>query len=159
MRHAILAVLLLVLGLQPAQAAVTYTYTGIGTTYYTDPDFTPPGLPEFIPINFSAVLTYGRYGIIDGSFTATRVGSGELVTSNDFFYTDPSELNRISFLIDQNFFTLFPERGNPGYAGYGSITTVNGKAVPEPSTWAMMVVGFMMLGWTIRRTSPSLAHA
>ena len=56
----LLAVLLLTFGLQPARASVTYTFTGVGTAYYTDPDFTPPGFPEFIPINFSAVLTYGQ---------------------------------------------------------------------------------------------------
>ena len=73
-----------------------------------------------------------------------------MVTSNDFFYGDPSELNRISFLIDQNLFTLFPERGNPGYAGYGSIITVNGKTVPEPSTWVLMLAGFGALGLALR---------
>lgn len=32
-------------------------------------------------------------------------------------------------------------------------------AVPEPATWAMMLIGFGAMGWSIRRRRPSLAAA
>ncbi|HWJ59374.1 MAG TPA: PEPxxWA-CTERM sorting domain-containing protein [Sphingomicrobium sp.] len=32
-------------------------------------------------------------------------------------------------------------------------------AVPEPATWAMMLIGFGAMGWSIRRRRGSLAAA
>jgi hypothetical protein len=44
-------------------------------------------------------------------------------------------------------------------SGNGSINIELLKAVPEPSTWAMMLAGFAGLGWLAhtRRRKPSLA--
>jgi hypothetical protein len=53
--------------------------------------------------------------------------------------------------------TLFP--GNPGYSHITFFDTQNGGgtggdgggAVPEPSTWAMMLLGFGAMGMAMRR--------
>ncbi|HET9629956.1 MAG TPA: PEPxxWA-CTERM sorting domain-containing protein [Novosphingobium sp.] len=30
--------------------------------------------------------------------------------------------------------------------------------MPEPATWAMLLVGIGAVGWTLRRRAPGLAH-
>jgi hypothetical protein len=48
-----------------------------------------------------------------------------------------------------------PASGHPGGTGgsrWGTwIAALDATAVPEPATWAMMLVGFGMMGWVVRR--------
>jgi hypothetical protein len=41
-------------------------------------------------------------------------------------------------------------RGNGAYGGQATFTPVN-SAVPEPATWAMMIMGFGVVGYAMRR--------
>jgi hypothetical protein len=54
----------------------------------------------------------------------------------------------------------FGLRDDPGYLGLDDIS-VNVSAVPEPSTWAMMILGFAGLGFTAyrRKSKPALMAA
>lgn len=45
-----------------------------------------------------------------------------------------------------------------GWAWAFDNLTFNGSAVPEPSTWAMMLLGFGGIGLTMRRRQPTLAQ-
>ena len=49
------------------------------------------------------------------------------------------------------------EAGNE--TGLQSIASVPGGALPEPGTWAMMILGFGATGWHLRRRRTSLALA
>jgi PEP-CTERM motif len=44
-----------------------------------------------------------------------------------------------------------PNSLNTSEAGNGSVVIGQVAAVPEPSTWAMMILGFLGLGWLARR--------
>lgn len=51
---------------------------------------------------------------------------------------------------------LFDFRGLTVFNGIGFVATFdNGTAVPEPHTWSMMVVGFGLVGASVRRTMSS----
>jgi hypothetical protein len=54
-----------------------------------------------------------------------------------------------------NLSTYFPN--NPGFSHIDFYDT--GAAVPEPVTWAMMLLGFAGIGWTMRRSRRKLALA
>jgi hypothetical protein len=68
-------------------------------------------------------------------------GSGQL--SMDFGAALPSSITLSNFI----------DRYQSVYAPYGSAigTPTNITAVPEPATWAMMLVGFAGIGFTMRR--------
>ena len=134
---------------QTATASTTMTYGGTGTAYYFDSDYVPPGLPEFIPINFFATLTFGAgANPLSGFFSATRIDTGSILTSSTLY----DDVGRSRFGINGLDFSFEAPFRAPGYAGYGNITSINGSAVPEPSTWAMMLVGFGALGFGLRRS-------
>lgn len=48
-------------------------------------------------------------------------------------------------------------RGNGSYGGQASFTPAN--AVPEPGTWAMLILGFFTLGYAMRRRNASVRIA
>lgn len=86
---------------------------------------------QSITLNNSATILCGRAIALNAAVTmdtntisADCTGSGALGT------------NRTDF-------------GSQGFSGSGAITSVG--AVPEPGTWAMMVIGFGMFGGAMRR--------
>ena len=46
-----------------------------------------------------------------------------------------------------------------GFYGVGEVQFFNNSAVPEPSSWALMIGGFGLLGATLRRTRRSVRFA
>ncbi len=89
------------------------------------------GGSNFYDVLFGGVSLFsasnsGAFGYTNFSTTATATGASTLLAFN--FRNDPS------------FFTL----------DNVSVTAVNG-AVPEPATWAMMLIGFGAIGASMRR--------
>lgn len=103
--------------------------------------------------------------------TAT-VADGTYTFDNLLNPTGPSLLTSGGFLFDagSNVFNIFGN-GDGTYSGIATINgttnyttgisgTLNVAAVPEPATWAMMLVGFGGMGLALRRKRvPTLAHA
>ena len=67
------------------------------------------------------------------SFSTTSLGDFNFYNSGQGYYGLLSSVSNIN-----------------GYAD-GQIATANVAAVPEPSTWAMMLIGFMGVGFSTRR--------
>ena len=57
-------------------------------------------------------------------------------------------------------YTLTINGNNSNTGSLGGTITISAAAVPEPATWAMMLIGFGAVGWQLRRrTRPVLAQA
>ena len=94
-----------------------------------------------------------------GGLPGTFLSAGtDVVSSVSFLGTDPS----FGLNVDQIFFNVGPQALGPGtyyfaiqaispafetYLGFGA----PGPTVPEPATWAMMLVGFGGIGAALRR--------
>jgi len=97
----------------------------------TDPK--PPPNPFTGPLEFTVAST----GALDiTSFTPDAVGGQDI-----YFTTD-----------------LIKNGTNPGLTGNVGATLVTG-GVPEPATWAMMIIGFGGVGALARRRRPRMAAA
>jgi hypothetical protein len=117
----------------------TYTYSTsavqpffhVNTTYLVEAD-TP------ISVTLSAYAQADAYddggSTVDGAFMAAWV--------DPYFTIDPDSANADLYQI-----ALSPGVGNEPFAGLPSL------GVPEPSTWAMMLLGFARLGFLGYRAS------
>ena len=62
--------------------------------------------------------------------------------------------------IPMGTYTLLIEGDNSGTGSLGGTVTINPAPLPEPATWAMMLLGFGAIGWQLRRRArPVLAQA
>ena len=62
--------------------------------------------------------------------------------------------------IPMGTYTLLIQGNNTGPGSLGGTVTINPASVPEPATWAMMLLGFGAIGWQLRRRrTPVLAQA
>lgn len=91
--------------------------------------------------SYSVLLNNGGVG---GSIFETFPGTGTgqfigLTSTTPFTSITVNAASDFSYTLD----TLI----------YGSSAPIIGSAVPEPSTWAMMLLGFGIVGYTIRRRS------
>ncbi len=67
------------------------------------------------------------------------------------FEADHAELHgNLDSYVDAVFGSL-EQNGEIHLGGYGGKLEVLRSAVPEPATWAMMIIGFGLIGSTIRR--------
>jgi|tagenome__1003787_1003787.scaffolds.fasta_scaffold20944883_4 hypothetical protein len=62
-------------------------------------------------------------------------------------------------LLAAGAYTLNVLGNNTGTGSLGGTITITDHGVPEPATWAMMLVGFGAIGWQLRRRRSSLALA
>ncbi len=81
----------------------------------------------------------------------------EQTTGLDWFSTFPDDLlgptviDGFTWLADEQEWGVgltYPTTTTDGIYGWGGISAVNFSVVPEPSTWAMIVLGFVGLGVT-----------
>jgi hypothetical protein len=97
-------------------------------------------LPVGAPISFTLLLEVNGFGENGGSFHADFLDSVDFpIGANVFNLPDGFTANAPSMFISDNRFV--PTGG-----------------VPEPSTWAMMLIGFCGLGWLAHRRRQRGAH-
>jgi hypothetical protein len=138
---------------------------GVTTTIgYTEANLSSPTFTEFLtftntldgiysitlstsslPVDFtSAVLSNGI-----SNFALSLVGSQG---PNEFWGLPDT-------FITSGQYTLTINGNNSNTGSLGGTITIAAAAMPEPATWAMMLIGFGMVGWQLRRRSrPVLAQ-
>lgn len=166
----LLASLLLAAGLSPAMAATDFTGTSVTAsllfpdtnTVYAGPvssvvtagvEF---GAGSFAPaagsidVGASSLTfftnqsaTYGTAG-----FNGYRIDFAKAIQSVSLAASSTFSPNSISFSGNSVFFNLSGQSVQDG-----QFATINISAVPEPATWGMMIVGFAMVGASLRRRS------
>ena len=98
-------------------------------------------------VNFtSAYLTDGT-----NNYALTCQAGCSGTTSVEFWGLDDT-------LIAAGNYTLNVLGNNNGTGSLGGTITIS-QAVPEPATWAMMLLGFGAIGWQLRRRRSSLTLA
>lgn len=143
---------------------------GSFTTGFSDSGLTNP---------FTETLTFttATAGTVSINVTTTTTGPENDTDFSSVFLTgtglmgnilvpqllgDPNETRGLAgFAIGAGTFTL-NLLGTPGTQNGsfgGSVAFQASPAVPEPGTWAMMLLGFGAVGFTIRRKRPSLLQA
>jgi len=137
-----------------------------GQGYMTDGIFAtisnPTGIAQqidaFIAITLSLVLNAEQPNdLTSGSIGYQLTGSGSGGPPLSLAYTDalaPSASGgKLSYSLSNDFlFTLQPgEDYNFGIQNFGTEFFLRAQAVPEPETWAMMIIGFGMVGYALRR--------
>ena len=149
-------------------AAGTGAYGGLGYFYEVGPDTGQPGIIDLTSFNlieaisfvWGSVDSYNTLQILDGSMNVLYT-----IVGNDIF--DPASGNRTdpatNPLVTFNFSGTAP--GSIGYLKFSStqnafeIDNLAIGAVPEPATWAMMLLGFAGIGVSLRRRrKPALAQ-
>ncbi len=136
------------LGCDQSNGAAQFCFDGDSVTVtFAAPVF---AVGAFFNVNANS----GNFGLTVGSDTASS-GSASYDTSTFVF----------AGLVSDTSFTSAKFFSNSGGAGTASfnipeiITGSKAGAVPEPATWAMMLVGFGGLGAMLRRRRESLAAA
>ena len=99
-----------------------------------------------LPVDFtSAILTNGIT-----NYALSLVGQQG---PNEFWGLDTT-------FIPSGQYTLTINGNNSNTGSLGGSVTITEAAVPEPATWALMLIGFGAVGWQLRRRGrPALAQA
>ncbi|MBB3691801.1 FxDxF family PEP-CTERM protein [Sphingomonas sp. BK580] len=75
--------------------------------------------------------------------TITKTGGGQNEVA--FVNSVPITAGKLNELVVTGY-----SRGNGAYGGQATFTPIS-SAVPEPATWAMMIMGFGVVGYAMRR--------
>jgi hypothetical protein len=154
------------LGNNPNSATGHFSNSVLGTTFVDDFTFTLSGSPQFVAFA-SATNDFAGPGDFITNFTGQLFSFGaDLVpfTADDFATNaaavahpctdNPAncqELSGNAILAAGGYYLQFKGTGG-GTAGYGGdLTTSPITAVPEASTWAMMLIGFAGVGFLAYR--------
>lgn len=142
------------------------TFTVTGTNLFTvDPDYFPPYYEwgsgdvldfESSPGTITVAPGISALGFDFGNPNGYQ-GSG-FVTINGVNYTLLGQPN-FNFwgIVDNN--PIGTITWNGGLGIMDNVTTGIGAVVPEPSTWALLILGFGAVGAGMRRRKTSLAYA
>lgn len=107
---------------------------------------------------------------ITGTFNGSTITGPTLATFGNYFTTGPTFLDgsgvrfntasttNVGFFYDSNARSYRVNAINQGRSSLVSATSNAISAVPEPVTWAMMVVGFGGLGYAMRRREKGAAR-
>jgi hypothetical protein len=100
--------------------------------------------------------------LIDGNIISSVVGPTNLVGVDNLVFTGGGpDTNGFGFLVGglnsvlvKNVFdgTYVFGSDAPQFGGIGNSVPVSLSAVPEPATWALMLVGFGAIGYSMRRS-------
>lgn len=85
-----------------------------------------------------------------GNYSGILAGANAALNNGFFFDPLPGDADPAGTGADGKyaFYDTGPSGNNPG-----TFTSVTIAAVPEPATWAMMLLGFGMVGFALRRRS------
>jgi hypothetical protein len=106
---------------------------------------------------FMGSTTAGEAWAIFGSNSATSEGTQITIPSNGLNDQSPHTLTGAN-LFDFYFFSLNPTVMEPAGANVLLGSPISG-AVPEPGTWAMMLMGFVGLGFAFRQSRRKVSFA
>ena len=129
------------------QAPVVFTALD-GVKSYGD-DASSPGVGnafvlyrwDFRPYTVTSI-TFGNATTSPELVAVGSVGTNQFLITDNQQYTGSVNLTNVTFLQFDSFV------GEEGAAGIKRIVIAD---VPEPATWAMMIVGFGAIGFTMRR--------
>lgn len=100
------------------------------------------------------VFTSGSFGA-GSTFSIGLPGSGSAITvSLGDLAGGPQTLT-----LNGNFTNIPRADGGNGFASIGGSLNLVGGAVPEPTTWALFILGFGAIGYTMRRRSSQVRVA
>lgn len=143
----------------PSHAATFITLNGstgvFGNDAVTDGSFSDtidlgnltPGL-YLISATISSTYQDGQQGAQDIDFSSVKLNGIDFTTGS----TGQNEYRFVNNVLSQgqNLFSISGSSGSSSsYSG-----TVNIASVPEPSVWAMMMIGFGTIGLAMRRRRP-----
>jgi hypothetical protein len=142
----------------PAEATiVNFNVTGAGTGTFSWDDtanlLTGASL-TFGSASFTIANTGSQFDGTEYVIGGTLNGVGTDVNNTDdfFFGFDPTLASQSSV------FLVWTNAGGPNHSFDQSVTiTQAGAAVPEPASWAMMLLGFLGVGLTMRRAPRAAA--
>lgn len=112
--------------------------------------------------------------LINRVYNAASGGSGVdprfTLSSNGYYYTSQWQIEQLAIganLQGHDFLLSVLAAdceltGHTGYVyldGFGAVTPPAGGAVPEPATWAMMIMGFGLMGGAMRRQRTAVKFA
>jgi hypothetical protein len=159
----------LVLNWSPIAPGLNFNLPTVGSStdfdlfnLFTDEDWVNSGEDDVgkpIQVNFTFTLPSGFGGSITGETTGESFFYGVLQDGHVAWDNGGDALlnfagggQLLAHLDDANFnFGLFGLNEGPDYgAPIHATFTLNQGAVPEPATWAMMIIGFSMVGAGIR---------
>jgi hypothetical protein len=171
---------------QSAAMATTYTYTGLDYTHNPDPANFGTHMTGSVTFNFDTSGVSGTYDFSGGTITNLQLTSGiytsAYIDSPAYFtlvsgviteWSVPTETGAVpdvmiytrqispyTNVFDQAFrFGDIPDYAFISYSlsgGSGAWTVDTTPAVPEPATWALMILGFAGVGFmAYRRRSKS----
>jgi hypothetical protein len=95
-------------------------------------------------------IDYGSFGALMTSASRTSAGNGDRVTFN-FDVTGPGNSSNLQLFTNASSYVDPNGILTDSAGGTFSIPVITPGAVPEPSTWAMTVIGFAGLGWLARQ--------
>ncbi len=148
-------------------ATTVHTSSGAGSpSGFTN----TPGLPQTITFQFSAPTSIssiavwavfnigsitqfsltGDGGAIGGVFNANPDDGAGVDPAQDFFFA-PQLTSQITMTV------LSTAGGTSLYPGLGAVAFGADAGVPEPATWAMLILGFGAVGVALRRRQAAFA--
>lgn len=149
----------------PAQAIQTILISGPSGTFGND-DVTAAGaftntFNFLTPVGFNlanATISSSALGGNNIDFTSVLL-NGTAFTMSAPGTFENGTLSAISLIAGANN-TLTVNGTNTGNSAFsGTLTFAAQSAVPEPGTWAMMLLGFGAVGFSMRRKRPALMQA
>jgi hypothetical protein len=168
MRVGIILAAIAALWVQPAQATAIWTFAISAHVTGTDLPYTPGQPPQFIPIEWDVGLLVDLPAFTDASSLSSRLGcvlcdplglggrapvitglissapNGAFLGSNFSYIGGPAEFSPPKF--GAAYYTL----AAPTFAVSFLRASGGPGPVPEPATWALMLVGFAAIGLTMR---------
>lgn len=156
----------------PAQAVETIVISGPSGTFGNDQVVCAGALVSCAFTNTFNFLTPIGFNLANGTISTSALGTSNIDFTSVFlngtaFSLTPTGTFEFGTLANRGLVTgannvLTVQGQNTGDGAFsGTLTFASISAVPEPGTWAMMLLGFSVVGFSMRRSHrrTSLAQA
>lgn len=115
----------------------------------------PPFTAVFDALTDSVSVDLGDFGSDEDEIflQAFGLGGASLGETSLLLSSSDTSMHTLSINMAGISYVIFGSRA-PSLSGssiYADNLTFEAAAVPEPRTWAMMIAGFLAIGWSIRR--------